>query len=109
MVLTAYYDHRDAKKVQLDQVEYRFVAAATAALLAEKIDAFPGFPAPELIDQFDADTRFEVVLGSTEGEAILALNHFRPPFDSLEVRQGMAHALDVNVRGRGVISAPSTV
>ncbi|MEM6462125.1 MAG: ABC transporter substrate-binding protein [Pseudomonadota bacterium] len=99
LVLAKYPDHRNADDVQLDRVEFRFIAdpaAATAALLAEELDAFPGFPAPELIDQFDADPRFNVVLGSTEGEVILALNNSRAPFDSLEARKGLAHALDRN-------------
>ncbi|MEM9431207.1 MAG: ABC transporter substrate-binding protein, partial [Pseudomonadota bacterium] len=50
--------------------------------------------APELVDQFDLDPRFDVVLGSSEGEVILALNNSRAPFDTLEVRQGIAHAID---------------
>lgn len=97
LVLAKYPDHRNADDVQLDKVEFRFIAdpaSATAALLAEELDAFPGFPAPELIEQFDADPRFQVVLGSTEGEVILALNNSRAPFDGLEVRQAVAHALD---------------
>lgn len=97
LTLTAFPAHRDADAVALDRVEFRFIAdpaAATAALLAEELDAFPGFPAPELIDQFDADPRFDVVLGSTEGEVILALNNGRAPFDQLEVRQAVSHAID---------------
>jgi len=34
------------------------------------------------------------VIGSTEGETILATNNARPPFDKLEVRQAIAHAID---------------
>ncbi|MEM1265107.1 MAG: ABC transporter substrate-binding protein [Pseudomonadota bacterium] len=97
LVLTAFDGHRNAETVALERVEFRFVAdpaAATAALLAEEIDAFPSFPAPELVDQFDLDPRFDVVLGSSEGEVILALNNSRAPFDTLEVRQGIAHAID---------------
>src|SRR5690606_37225332 len=36
----------------------------------------------------------EVVIGSTEGETILAINNRKPPFDQLKVRQAIAHALD---------------
>ncbi|MCE8007329.1 ABC transporter substrate-binding protein [Aestuariivita sp.] len=97
LTLTAFDGHRDAADVGLERVEFRFIsdpAAATAALLAEELDAFPGFPAPELIDQFEADPRFDVVLGSTEGEVILALNNSKPPFDQLEVRRAVSHAID---------------
>ena len=90
-------EHRDADEVGMDTITFRFVsdpAAASAALLAEEIDAFPGMPAPELLQQFEADPRFEVVVGTTEGEVILALNNARPPFDDVRVRRAVAHALD---------------
>ncbi|MFA5539660.1 MAG: ABC transporter substrate-binding protein [Gemmobacter sp.] len=90
-------DHRNADSVQLERVVFRFIAepaAASAALMAEEIDAFPGFPAPELLVQFEADPRFDVTVGSTEGEVILAMNNARPPFDNLDVRRAVNTALD---------------
>ncbi|MGD9866330.1 MAG: ABC transporter substrate-binding protein, partial [Pseudodonghicola sp.] len=97
LVLKKYADYRAADAVSLDRVEFRFIAdpaAATAALMSEELDAFPGFPAPELLTQFEADPRFTVVVGSTEGEVILALNNSKPPFDKLEARQALSHAID---------------
>ncbi|MFC3615390.1 ABC transporter substrate-binding protein [Lutimaribacter marinistellae] len=99
LTLAKFEDHRDAGSVAIDKVEFRFIsdpAAATAALMAEELDAFPGFPAPELLDQFEADPRFKVVVGSTEGEVILALNNGKAPFDKLEARQAVSHAIDRN-------------
>ena len=90
-------DHRDAAEVALDKVGFRFIsdpAAATAAMMAEELDAFPGFPAPELLPQFEADPRFRVNVGSTEGEVILAMNNAKPPFDNVEVRRAVATAID---------------
>ena len=90
-------DHRDADDVALDKVVFRFIsdpAAATAAMMAEELDAFPGFPAPELLPQFEADPRFRVNVGSTEGEVILAMNNAKPPFDNVEVRRAVATAID---------------
>lgn len=90
-------DHRDADTVALDSVEFRFIsdpAAATAAMMAEELDAFPGFPAPELLPQFEADPRFRVNIGSTEGEVILAMNNAKPPFDNIEVRRAVATAIN---------------
>jgi peptide/nickel transport system substrate-binding protein len=69
-------------------------AAAMAAMMAGDIDAFANFPAPELISQLEADDRFKVVIGSTEGETILSTNNTRGPFAKLKVRQAIAHALD---------------
>jgi peptide/nickel transport system substrate-binding protein len=97
LVLTKNADHRDAGSVSLDRVEFKFIsdaAAASAALLSEEIDAFPGFPAPELLPQFEADPRFNVVVGSTEGEVILAMNNSKPPFNDIRVRRAISYAID---------------
>lgn len=97
IVLEKYPAHRNAANVALEKVTFRFVpdaAAATAALLAEEVDAFPGMPAPEALAQFEADPRFDVVVGTTEGEVILALNNGAKPFDDIRVRRAIAHALD---------------
>ncbi|MFQ5623840.1 MAG: ABC transporter substrate-binding protein [Paracoccaceae bacterium] len=83
--------------VALDKATFKFISdptAAFAAVMAEDIDAFPGFPAPELLDQLKADPRFNVVVGSTEGETILSTNNKKPPFDDVRVREAVAHAID---------------
>ena len=83
--------------VFLDKAEFRIVpdaAAAVPALLAGDVQAFPNFPAGDALPQIQADPRFKVVIGSTEGETILATNNKKPPFDNLKVRQAIAHALD---------------
>ena len=82
---------------QLDRVSFRFIAdptAAFAAMMAGDVDYFPNFPAPENLAQFSADPRFQVLIGSTEGETILAINNARPPFDDVRVREALAHAID---------------
>lgn len=97
LTLTKFDGHRNAADVALENVEFRFIpdpAAATAALFAGELDAFPAFPAPELIERIKVDPRFSVVIGSTEGEVILALNNAKPPFDSLVARQAVSHAID---------------
>jgi len=82
---------------KLASVTFRFIsdpAAATAAVLAGDIDAFPLFPAPEAIDQFRSDPRFAVHVGTTEGKTILALNEARKPFNDVRFRRALAHAID---------------
>jgi len=82
---------------QLDSVTFRFIAdpsAAFAAMMAEDLDVFYGFPAPENLPQFENDPRFQVLEGNTEGETILAMNNAKPPLDNVKVRQAIAHAID---------------
>lgn len=98
-------DHVDIAKnpdywgepVALDKATFKFISdptAAFAAMMAEDVDAFPGFPAPETLAQLDADPRFSVIIGSSEGETILSTNNARAPFDNVKVREAIAHAID---------------
>ena len=85
------------RPARLAQVTFRFIAdptAAYAALMAGDIDAFDNYPAPESVAQFAADPRFQVFVGPTEMETILALNNRKAPLDNLLVRRAIAHALD---------------
>jgi peptide/nickel transport system substrate-binding protein len=82
---------------KLDKATFKFISdptAAFAAVMAEDVDVFSGFPAPENLPQFEADPRFQVLVGSTEGETILSTNNKMPPFDNVKVREAMAHAID---------------
>ena len=81
----------------LETATFRFISdptAAFAAVMAEDVDVFVGFPAPENLPQFEADSRFQVLVGNTEGETILSTNNKMPPFDNLLVRKAVAHAID---------------
>ncbi len=82
---------------KLESATFKFIndpTAAFGAMMAEDIDAFIGFPAPENLPQFEADPRFTVLVGSTEGETILAINNKMPPMDNILVRQAITHAID---------------
>jgi peptide/nickel transport system substrate-binding protein len=81
----------------LAKATFRFIpdaSAAIASLQSGDVDGFPNFPAPESIPAFQSDPRFAVVIGSTEGETILAINNTKPPFDDIRVRQAIAHTID---------------
>ncbi len=81
----------------LEAATFKFISdptAAFASVMAEDVDYFYAFPAPENLPQFEADPRFQVLVGSTEGETILSTNNKMPPFDNPLVRQAVAHAID---------------
>ncbi len=83
--------------VALASATFRFISdpnAAFAAMMAGDVDAFPNYPAPETLGQFEADPRFRVIVGSTEGETILAMNNKQPPLDNVKVREAIAHAIN---------------
>ena len=83
--------------VALEKATFKFISdptAAFAAMMAGDIDAFPGYPAPETLIQFEADPRFELMIGSTEGETILSTNNKAEALSDLRVRQALAHAID---------------
>lgn len=83
--------------VALERAEFRIIpdaAAAIPAMLAGDVQAFPNMPAGDALPQIQADPRFEVVIGSTEGETVLSINNKKPPFDDLKVRQAIAHTLN---------------
>jgi len=81
----------------LETATFKFISdptAAFAAMMAQDIDAFAGFPAPENLPLFEADPRFQVLVGSTEGETILAMNNKQPPLDNVMIREAVSHAID---------------
>ena len=89
--------YRDPGSIKLNTVIFKIVkdpSAQVSALLAGDVDAFPGFQAPELVDRLKKDPRFVVIVGTTEGEVILATNNGKKPFDNPKVRQAMAHAVN---------------
>ncbi len=85
------------EKPALAKATFKFIpdpAAAFAALQAGDVDGFANFPAPENLAQFEADPRFAVEIGSTEGETILSTNNKSGPFADVRVRRAIAHTLD---------------
>ncbi|NNE81701.1 MAG: ABC transporter substrate-binding protein [Silicimonas sp.] len=81
----------------LEEATFKFISEPTAAfgaMMAGDIDAFYGYPAPENLAQFEADPRFNVLAGNTEGETILAINNKMEPFDDVKVRKAVSMAID---------------
>ena len=89
--------YRDAGKVAMKKVTFRFIndsAAQVAGLLAGDIDGMPRFGALESLKQFQNDPRFSVTVGGTEGKTIMTINNKKKPFDDVRVRRALAAAID---------------
>ncbi|WP_204115413.1 ABC transporter substrate-binding protein [Shimia biformata] len=94
--LTANPDYWGAAPA-IQNATFKFISdptAAFAAMMAEDIDVFTGYPAPENVPQFEADPRFQVLNVATEGETILSTNNKMAPLDNVKVRAAIAHAID---------------
>ncbi len=89
--------YRGAAAVKMKKVTWRFISdpsAQVSALLAGDIDGMPRFGAPQNLKQFQADKRFTVEIGGTEGKTLVAINNKRKPFDDVRVRRAIAAAID---------------
>ncbi len=93
----ARYDGYWGEAPALASATFKFISdpnAAFAAMMAGDVDAFPNFPAPETLMQFDANPMFNVIVGSTEGETILSTNNKSGPLADPKVRKAIAHAIN---------------
>ena len=89
--------YREPGRVALDRVVFRFMndgAAQLAALLAGDIDVFPRIGAVESAAQFQDNPLFQVLVGTTEGETILAMNNQKPPLNDIRVRRAISYAIN---------------
>lgn len=91
------FDGYWGEKPSMAAVTFKIISdpsAQVAAMLAGDIDVFPNLGAPESLKRFENDPRFDVFVGTTEGETLLVLNQRRPLFKDLRVRRAFSHAID---------------
>jgi peptide/nickel transport system substrate-binding protein len=105
------FDNYWGKKASFTKATFRVIPdaqAQVAALKTSEVDAFPVMGAPETLSEFKADPRFQVVVGQTQGEVILAMNHRRAPYSDVRVRRAIAHALDRQAIIEGAVAGYGT-
>ena len=97
VTLARWDGHRNAKDVKLRRVTMRFIsdpAAQVAALLSGDVDVFPRVSAARSLKQFEANKKFQVLVGGSRAKTIVAINNKRKPLDDVRVRRAIAAAID---------------
>jgi peptide/nickel transport system substrate-binding protein len=97
IVLKRYADYHVKGLPKLEQVTFRFIPdpnAALAALKAGDIDASLFGLGPEHVADIKKDGRFEVIVGETTNDVIMAMNNSRKPFTDVRVRRAITHAIN---------------
>lgn len=82
---------------RLERVTFRFIPdpnAALAALKAGDIDVSAFGLGPEHAPELRKDARFQVIVGDTTNDVILAMNNARKPFTDQRVRLAVTHAIN---------------
>ncbi|MCH6196816.1 ABC transporter substrate-binding protein [Corynebacterium mastitidis] len=68
--------------------------SAANALESGDVDVLWALQSPELLDPLRARGRWNIDVGTTNGEVLFSMNNRREPFDRVEVRQAVLHAVD---------------
>jgi peptide/nickel transport system substrate-binding protein len=82
---------------KLDRVTYRFIPdpnAALAALKAGDVDATMFGLGPEHIPDLQKDPRFQVIIGETTNDVIMAMNNSKKPFSDVRVRRAVTYGIN---------------
>jgi peptide/nickel transport system substrate-binding protein len=97
IVLARHPDYHVKGLPRLDRVTYRFIPdpnAALAALRAGDVDAAMFGIGPEHVPELQRDPRFQVIIGETTNDVILAMNNSRKPYADVRVRRAVTHAIN---------------
>ena len=82
---------------KLDRVTYRFITdpnAVLAALKAGDVDVSLFGLGPEHVQDVQKDPRFQVIVGDTTNDVIMAMNNSRKPYTDVRVRRALTHGIN---------------
>lgn len=110
--LVKFDGYRNAPDVHVREVLFRFInqpAAQAEALEAREVDVFFNI-ATQAVANFQANSAYQVLLGSSSGKGMLAINNRKKPLDDVRVRRAITHAIDrerfiqevLNGRGKAI-------
>ncbi len=82
---------------RFDEVTFRYFAdpnAMNASMLSGDLDVISNLQAPDALPQFADTSRFATLIGTTNGEVVLGLNHDTKALADVRVRQALTMAID---------------
>lgn len=97
-------DDRGVQLPYLDKVTFRFIAdtsARIAELKAGSLDAIRDF-SPQDIATLKADPNLQVISRPSFSVAYIGVNHSERPFDNVNVRRAVAHAINKNAIAQAI-------
>jgi peptide/nickel transport system substrate-binding protein len=97
VVLAKNKDYHVKGLPHLDKVTFRFIPDSNSALAALKsgdIDVSAFGLGPENVVDLKKDPRFQVILGDTTNDVILAMNNSRKPYSDKRVRLAITEAIN---------------
>ena len=84
---------------KLERVTYRFITdpnAVLAALKAGDVDVSLFGLGPEHVQDVQKDPRFQVIVGDTTNDVILAMNNSHKPYTDVRVRRALTYGINKN-------------
>jgi peptide/nickel transport system substrate-binding protein len=82
---------------KLDRVTFRFIPdpnAVLAALKAGDVDVSGFGLGPEHVQDLQKDPRFQVIVGDSTNDVVLAMNNSRKPYTDVRVRRAMTYGIN---------------
>src|SRR5437868_2637535 len=97
IVLVRNADYHVKGLPKLDRVTFRFITdpnAVLAALKAGDVDVSLFGLGPEHVQELQKDARFQVIVGDTTNDVILAMNNSHKPYTDVRVRRALTHGIN---------------
>ena len=97
IVLTRNADYHVQGLPKVDRVTFRFISdpnAVLAALKAGDVDVSVFGLGPEHVQDVQKDPRFQILIGDTTNDVILAMNNSRKPYTDVRVRRAITQGIN---------------